>query len=49
MEDLEIGAVMLKEALDRESEKVERARRNKKDAKMEAEAVALKVLDVDPH
>jgi len=43
MEDLEIGLVMLKEFLDQENEKAERAKRSLKEKKVADEAAALKV------
>ncbi|KAK2466238.1 hypothetical protein APHAL10511_001880 [Amanita phalloides] len=43
MDDLEIGRIILREFLDKENEKEEYAARSKKDEKLVAEAVKLKV------
>ena len=43
MEDLRVGAAILKEALDRETEKEERAQRSKEEQKAVAAAAAQNV------
>lgn len=49
MNDLKIGAAMIKEALDRENVKEERAQRRKEEEKAAQEAAKAKVLfDDDP-